>query len=102
MQDEKMDSRQKLSELSILEDLSLLTLSDDEKSLFMEDLKEVTASMAGFKELDTNGIAECSNPLDNVNGFREDEALPSYDRELILKNAPNRNNEMFIVPKTID
>ena len=102
MQDEKPDSRQKLTQLAILEELSLLTLSDDEKSLFMEDLKEVTASMAGLKELDTSGIAECSNPLDNVNGFREDEALPSYDRELILKNAPNRNNEMFIVPKTID
>ena len=31
-----------------------------------------------------------------------EEEQASVDRELILKNAPCRNSEMFIAPKTIE
>ena len=88
--------------ISDLEDSSCLKLSDDEKSRFKGELEEILSSIAGMLELNTDGVPECTHPLDNVNVFRDDEARPSFDRELILKNAPNRNNEMFIAPKTVD
>jgi Asp-tRNA(Asn)/Glu-tRNA(Gln) amidotransferase C subunit len=37
-----------------------------------------------------------------VNDFRDDIALPSYDRALILENAPVKNDETFIAPKTVE
>jgi aspartyl-tRNA(Asn)/glutamyl-tRNA(Gln) amidotransferase subunit C len=58
--------------------------------------------MARLGELNTDGVVERSHPFDNVNVFRDDEARPSFDRELILQNAPVRNDEMFIAPKTVD
>ena len=85
-----------------LEDLSCLVLSADEKSYMKRDLQNILDSMAEFGSLNTDGIAECSNPLDKVNVFRDDEAYPSFDRELILKNAPNRNDTMIIAPKTVE
>jgi aspartyl-tRNA(Asn)/glutamyl-tRNA(Gln) amidotransferase subunit C len=88
--------------ISYLEDLSYLTLSDDEKVRLANDLREILSGMARLGELNTENVPERSHPFDNVNAFRDDEVQASFDRELILKNAPARNNEMFIAPKTVE
>ena len=58
--------------------------------------------MERLGELNTDGVPERSHPFDNVNAFREDEVTASFERELVLKNAPVRNAEMFIAPKTVE
>jgi aspartyl-tRNA(Asn)/glutamyl-tRNA(Gln) amidotransferase subunit C len=88
--------------ISYLEDLSCLTLSDSEKSRLKGDLQEILDYMARLSALNTDGVSERSHPFDNVNVFRNDEVRPSFDRELILANAPNKNDEMFIAPKTVE
>jgi len=88
--------------ISYLEDLSCLTLSDDEKHRLAKDLREILDGMARLGELDTDAVPERSHPFDHVNAFREDEAQASLDRGLILKNAPDRNDSMFIAPKTVE
>jgi len=88
--------------LAYLEDLSCLTLSANEKTKLTHDLQEILDYMARLGELDTNGVVERSHPFDNVNDFRNDEVRPSFDRALILKNAPVRNDEMIIAPKTVE
>jgi len=88
--------------ISYLEDLSCLTLADDEKSRLTGDLREILDYMALLGKVNTGGVPERSHPFDNVNVFRDDEARPSFDRELILKNAPERNDETIIAPKTVE
>jgi len=88
--------------ISYLEDLSCLTLSDGEKSRLTGDLQKILDYMARLSELNTDGVPERSHPFDNVNVFREDEERPSLERGLILKNAPVRNDEMFIAPMTVE
>ena len=88
--------------ISYLEDLSCLTLSDGEKNRLTADLQKILEYMARLGELDTAGITERSHPFDNVNVFRDDIEMPSFDRELILKNAPVKNDEFFIAPKTVE
>ena len=88
--------------IEYLEDLSYLRLSTDEKSRITGEMQEMLNCIAALAELNTEGVAECSNPLDNVNVFRDDQVRPSFDRELILLNAPVKNKEMFIAPKTVD
>ena len=88
--------------IDYLEDLSRLTLSIDEKQRISGDLKEILGYMERLGELDTDGVPERSHPFDNVNAFRDDKAGISFDRELILKNAPHSDNRMFIAPKTIE
>ena len=84
-----------------LSEISCITLTDSEKDRLKTELQEALNNMADFTRLNTQGVPECSNVLGNTNVFREDEVQPSFDRELILKNAPFKNNEMFIAPKTI-
>jgi len=88
--------------ISSLEDLSCLILSDSEKSRLTEDLQKIFIGISKIKELNTEGVPECSHPLNNVNIFRNDEVKPSLERELVLKNAPVRNEEMFVAPKTVE
>ena len=88
--------------IAYLEDLSCLTLSNDEKHCLTGDLEKILNYMARLDELNTDGVPECSHTFDVVNNFREDEIQPSFDRELILKNASNRNKEMFIAPRTVE
>ena len=88
--------------LSYLEDLSLLTLDDSEKKRLTGDLRDILDYMGRLRELDTEGVNERSHPFDNTNAFRDDQALPSLDRELLLKNAPVKNDTMFIAPKAIE
>jgi len=88
--------------ISYMEDLSFLTLSDEEKKLTAEDLEKILHSLTGLSSLNTDGIPECIQAFDKVNIFRNDEVRPFIDRELILKNAPVRNDEMFIAPKTVE
>jgi len=88
--------------ISYLEDLSYLTLSENEKKRLKQDLSNILSGMARLNELNTENVPERSHPFDNVNSFRDDEVKPSFERELILKNAPEHNDEMFIAPKTVE
>ena len=88
--------------IGYLEDLSCLTLTRQEKLRLSGDLEKILGYMNRLGELDTEGVSERSHPFDNVNVFRDDETQVSFDRELILQNAPQRNDEMFIAPKTVE
>jgi aspartyl-tRNA(Asn)/glutamyl-tRNA(Gln) amidotransferase subunit C len=88
--------------ISHLEDLSCFTLSDSEKSRLAGDFQKILNLLSKLGDLNTDGVPECTHPFDNVNAFRNDEVLPSFDRELILKNAAVKNNEMFIAPKIVE
>jgi len=88
--------------LSYLEDLSFITLSDEEKKLMARDLEKILHSIEGLSSLNTDGIPECIQAFDKVNVFRDDEVRSFINRELILKNAPVRSDEMFIAPKTVE
>ena len=82
--------------------LAKLALSDGEKEKAKKDMGEILDYIDKLNELDTSGVEPMSHvfPVNNV--FREDEVTNGDDRENMLKNAPDRNEEAYIVPKTFD
>ena len=88
--------------IEYLEDLCFLALSDDEKRHLAKDLRETLAGMAVLTELNAENIEACSLPFSNTNAFREDEVTASFDRNLILQNAPEKTDDMFIAPRTVE
>jgi len=85
-----------------LEELSYIALSDEERGDMISSVQRVLDKMSGLKELNTEGVLELTHPIDNVNVFRDDVVEASLDRSLLLKNARQKNEEMFIVPKTVE
>jgi len=88
--------------IAYLEDLSCLALSDGEKTSLTGDLQKILDYMARLGEIDTNGVSERSHPFDDVNAFRDDEVRASLERVFVLKNAPVRNDEFMLAPKTVE
>ena len=87
--------------IAYLEELSCLTLSENEKQRLKGDLSDILGGMARLRELNTEGVPERSHPFDHVNAFRGDAVQASFERELILRNAPERDETFFIAPKTV-
>jgi len=91
-----------------LEDLSCLSLPDKEKCHISGDLQKIINKIEKINDLNTDGVFECTHPWNcsessgYVNVFREDVVIPSFSRESILKNAPLKNDEYFIAPKTVE
>ena len=85
-----------------LEDLSCFALSDSEKKCFVQDFQKILDALAPLSNLNTDGVPECSRPVNNVNIFRDDKANPSFGRASILENAPVKNDEYFIAPRTVE
>ena len=82
--------------------LSRLRLSDEERERVRGDLGSIIGYMDVLRNIDTEGIEPMSHVFAIKNVFRSDEAEPSFDREAILANAPMRDGETFLVPKTVE
>jgi len=87
--------------ITYLEDLSCLTLADDEKIRLKGDLEKIIGQMAKLNELDTEGVPEFTHPSPGAGALRADEVCPSLPREEILQNAPRRTEEMFSAPAVL-
>jgi len=85
-----------------IEELSNIALSDDERADMAEGVQKFMDKMAELQELDTEGVMELVNPLQDIISYREDKVEPSLDRELLLQSARDKNDEMFVVPKTVE
>ena len=82
--------------------LAKLDLSDEEVSLYTDQINEILEYMNQLDELDTEDIEPLSHVLDQINMTRKDEQTPSLTREEALKNAPKSDDDYFFVPNVID
>lgn len=76
--------------------LSKLSVADDEIDKLTADMAEIIS----FADT-INNAADVESDFDNINNLsnalREDEVVPSLDRERILKNAKDSDDGCFLV-----
>ncbi len=82
--------------------LSRLKLSEEEISLYTEQLEKILEYMEKLKEVDTRGISPTFYPLPLENVWREDREIPPLPRDKVLQNAPRRKENYFKVPRIIE
>ncbi len=81
--------------------LANLRFEESELESFTHKFNEILAYVEKLNEIDTSEIEPLEYPIDNKNVFREDEQKQSISRDEALKNAPETDNEYFLVPKVI-
>ncbi|AEH44405.1 glutamyl-tRNA(Gln) amidotransferase, C subunit [Thermodesulfatator indicus DSM 15286] len=81
--------------------LARLEFSEEELETFSEQLADILNYVAKLNELDTKDVEPTYHALKLTNVFREDEVKESFPTDEILKNAPERENGFFVVPKVI-
>ena len=79
--------------------LARLSLSDLEKELYADQLSRIIDHFNELAKIDTTGIEPLDRVLPLTNVLREDEAVASYGREVLLANAPSKEGGFFKVPK---
>lgn len=92
----------KKEEIKHIADLSMLNLSETDIERYTKDMKELVSFANQISELDTESLEESAFALDATNVFRKDEIRESFDRELLLSNAPNSNGEAYSLPNVMD
>ncbi|MCL4548025.1 MAG: Asp-tRNA(Asn)/Glu-tRNA(Gln) amidotransferase subunit GatC [Bacteroidetes bacterium] len=82
--------------------LARLKFNDVELENYTHQLNDILKYVEKLNELNTDDVEPLSHPVENINVFREDKLKPSISTEEALKNAPNRTDEFFKVPKVIN
>jgi aspartyl-tRNA(Asn)/glutamyl-tRNA(Gln) amidotransferase subunit C len=83
-------------------ELARLTFNDKELESFTHQLNQILDYMEKLNELDTENVEPLSHPVEGNNIFRDDELKPSVPTEEALKNAPDKDEQFFKVPKVIN
>lgn len=77
--------------------LSRLNVPEEELDTLTNDMAGIIAFADQINAVSDVGEFDTINGLQNV--FREDVVIPSYDRELILKNVDGGEDGCFLVRK---
>lgn len=82
--------------------LARLNLTEEEKERMTKDMASIIEFVDQMNTLDISNIEPTAHiiPINNV--FRDDEVIPSMDREVLLSNAPNQEKGCFNVPKIVE
>ena len=81
--------------------LSQIELNDEQSALMQSELNKILQYMEILKAVETDNIEPQSSVFSMTNVVRQDIAGEHFDKELLLKNAPERTEETFVVPKAV-
>lgn len=85
-----------------LAQLARLSVSDEEKTLFTDQINSILNYMDKLNELDTTDIEPTSHIISLSNVVREDLLMASLERMDALMNAPDKTDKFYRVPKIIE
>ena len=82
----------------------LARISLDEKKIdnLSKDLSNIFKFIEKLNKVNTENVKPLSSILDHSLRSREDKVNDGNIRDQILENAPNKNEDFFIVPKVIE
>jgi aspartyl-tRNA(Asn)/glutamyl-tRNA(Gln) amidotransferase subunit C len=91
-----------LAEVEHVARLARLELSAAEKEQMRGELSGILAYIDKLRELDVTGVEPTSHAVPLTNVMRDDDPEPSFPREDMLANAPDRNGDLFRVPRILE
>ena len=81
--------------------LARLDLEDATIEPFAEQISTILDYVDTLKNVDTEGVTGTSHAISLTNAFREDEPHDHLERDRALKNAPEKEDGTFTVPRII-
>jgi len=82
--------------------LARISLSASELAEYEAQLPAIIDHAARVQALPTEGVEPTSHPLPLANVYRPDEVGECLDREEVLSQAPERQDDQFVVPRIMD
>ncbi|MBU0599771.1 Asp-tRNA(Asn)/Glu-tRNA(Gln) amidotransferase subunit GatC [bacterium] len=81
--------------------LARLNLNEEEKKMLSEQIEEILNYVEKINQLNTEDVLPTFNVLPLGEKLREDKAKQEFNCEDLLKNALQRKDNFFKVPKVV-
>ncbi|MCM8772536.1 MAG: Asp-tRNA(Asn)/Glu-tRNA(Gln) amidotransferase subunit GatC [Candidatus Omnitrophica bacterium] len=91
----------KKEDVEYLGRLARIELTEEEKKKFEKELGKILEYISKLNEVNTENIEPTYHVLPLKNVFRDDIPESSTSKEEILKNAPDKDDDFFKVPRII-
>lgn len=82
--------------------LARLGIQQDQVEAYASDLSSIMNLVEQMNQVDTSDIEPMAHPLDQSQRLRVDVVSETNQREALLKNAPDTEDGLFLVPRVID
>ena len=82
--------------------LARISVTNEETDRLEKDLNSILKFVEQLKELNTDKITPIASVSDQRLTMNKDEIKKINEKEEILKNAPEKNSNYYIVPKVIE
>lgn len=83
-------------------ELARLEFKEDEVQKFTEQLGNILEYIEKLDELDTDNVEPTSHVLDISTPLREDKVDKMLTIDEVLQNAPESEDDFFVVPQVIE
>jgi aspartyl-tRNA(Asn)/glutamyl-tRNA(Gln) amidotransferase subunit C len=83
-------------------ELARLEVKEEELDKFTEQLGNILEYIEQLNELDTNNVEPTSHVLNIATPLREDKVVEWLNIEEVLQNAPESEDDFFVVPQVIE
>ena len=82
--------------------LARLELAPESLVRFQSEMEKIVSYVDQLSELDVEGIEPTAHAAQMTNVLRDDEAVPGYPRDVMLKNAPSvLDGELVGMPQVL-
>lgn len=82
--------------------LARIEVTDSETEQVLVQLNSIFELIEQMRAVDTAGIEPMSHPLGGSQRLRDDTVTESDNREVNMRNAPAREDGLFLVPRVIE
>ncbi|MCA9984668.1 MAG: Asp-tRNA(Asn)/Glu-tRNA(Gln) amidotransferase subunit GatC [Anaerolineales bacterium] len=90
------------AEVENIAQLARLTLTEEEKALYQQQLSEVLAYAERLNELELGDVPPTAYAVPRQNVMRDDVARPALPVEDVLFNAPQQANNQFLIQTVLE
>lgn len=82
--------------------LARIALTPEEKEKFSAQLADVLTNIEKLREVDVSGVEPTAHAFPVYNVWADDVAQPGLSVEDALRNAPEKRDNMIVVPKVVE
>ncbi len=82
--------------------LARLALTPEEKEKFSAQLADVLTNIEKLKQVNVDGVEPTAHAFPIYNVWADDVAKPGLSVEDALRNAPEKRDNMIVVPKVVE
>jgi aspartyl-tRNA(Asn)/glutamyl-tRNA(Gln) amidotransferase subunit C len=96
-----MDAHENLN-IDRIANLARLALTPEEKVKFSAQLADVLTNIEKLKQVNVDGVEPTAHAFPIYNVWADDVAKPGLSVEDVLRNAPEKRDNMIVVPKVVE